>query len=63
MKIGENKDITVTINHSVSEYTIEFIQQIEAELKKTLGSLGFALNTTSKGETVELNFWQFGKAN
>jgi len=59
--IGNDKDITIHLNHGLNDYSIEFIQQIEKALDETLGSLGFSRNSSTKsGDKVKLSYYQFG---
>ncbi len=56
---GQQKDIVVTINHSLDEYSIEFIQQIEKSLDDALAKVGFTRSTSTKGPKIEFVYWQF----
>lgn len=60
--VSEQRDIVVTINHTLEEYDIEFIQQIERHIDKALAPLGFTRSGTTKAEKTELVYWQFGAA-
>lgn len=59
---GQQKDIVVTINHSLDEYSIEFIQQIEKALDDALVKVGFTRSTSTKENKVEFVYWQFAMA-
>ena len=59
-RIRDSQDIVVLINHSLDEYPIEFIQQLECAIDKALGSVGFTRSVTSKGDGVQkLVYYQF----
>jgi len=60
--LGEQRDIVVTINHTLDEYDIEFVQQIERHIDKALAPIGFTRSKTTKGDKIELVYWQFGFA-
>lgn len=58
---GKQRDIVVTINHGRDEFSIEFIQQIEKRIDEALAGVGFSRSLTTKGNIVELVYWQFGQ--
>lgn len=59
---GEQRDVVVYINHSLDEYDISLVQQIESYLDEALALVGFTRSNTTKGDIQELVYWQYAKA-
>ena len=59
---GKQRDLVVYINHSLDEYSIELVQQIEKYLDDALGKVGLTRSTTHKGDIQEFVYWQYAQA-
>ena len=56
--VGNQQDIVVTINHSVLEYEMGFIHQIEKAVDNALSPLGFARGVGEKGDRIKFTYYQ-----